>query len=602
MSFQAPFSILSNTFVLSLVSQRKWLFLSNLFFNIIQSAFEAVVLTCIFFSVKLVSESGDVPLDSLPRLFRPLSFLAAKLTSVELFVCVLWAAAIFQLIQSLFIYLSSLSSEKLVAFAKSSTISHVYTLIARTSFSQIQSFSSGSLEDLLKRVPNTIADLFTAINQLFFNLFLVLSYISVLLALSPSFLLASLILALLVKTAQSALQPSIHHHATSLVNSEVDLSSFHLEFISSLRYLFATGNVYLALDGLLPYLSLLSRSYVQRAYFLHLLTPLTFSLPLIFVVLYVSIILLSGTQSTSQFIPLLATFLVSLQRLNVRISSLANVLNRLSTYHIDLERISNFESSCVTAQLSYLPVPASFSRITFSHCSYSYPGSTNHALSNLTFNLYHGGLHLFVGTSGSGKSSALTLLLGLDKPSFGRITIDSQNLQETNLNQWQKSLGYVSQDTFLFNRSIYDNITFGAISHSIELVVECCKLACIDSYIQSLPDGYNTVVGESGSSLSGGQRQRISLARALLQSPSLLLLDEATSALDSRTEHLVQRSLLSLLPRTTIVAVVHRLSLAVHADHIYVFDGGRVVQQGRHSDLCQAPGLYKSLWSTYNHT
>jgi subfamily B ATP-binding cassette protein MsbA len=202
-----------------------------------------------------------------------------------------------------------------------------------------------------------------------------------------------------------------------------------------------------------------------------------------------------------------------------------------------------------------------------------------------------------VGSSGAGKSSIADLLVGLYEPTTGRILIDGQPMTELDLSSWQQHLGVVSQDTFLFNSSLADNIAFGTPNASRAAIEQAASRAQAADFIESLPDGFDTLVGERGYRLSGGQRQRISLARAILRDPELLILDEATSALDSQSERLVQQAIEQFERQHTVLVIAHRLSTIVNADQICVMEQGRIVERGRHGELLDQRGVYASLWA-----
>ena len=202
-----------------------------------------------------------------------------------------------------------------------------------------------------------------------------------------------------------------------------------------------------------------------------------------------------------------------------------------------------------------------------------------------------------VGPSGAGKSSIADLLTGLHAPNRGQILIDDIPLDHLDLASWQQRLGVVSQDTFLFNDTIGENIAFGTPGVTRTQIKAACDAAQAASFIESLPLGYDTLVGERGYRLSGGQRQRLSLARAILRDPELLILDEATSALDSQSELLVQQAIERFERSHTVLVIAHRLSTIVRADQILVLDRGRIQQRGSHSQLLSEAGLYSDLWA-----
>jgi ATP-binding cassette subfamily B protein/subfamily B ATP-binding cassette protein MsbA len=201
-----------------------------------------------------------------------------------------------------------------------------------------------------------------------------------------------------------------------------------------------------------------------------------------------------------------------------------------------------------------------------------------------------------VGPSGAGKSSIADLLTGLYTPSAGHILIDGTPLETFDLSSWQQRLGVVSQDTFLFNATIAENIAFGTPGATTSQIEAACQAAQAAAFIENLPRSYDTMIGERGYRLSGGQRQRLSLARAILRDPELLILDEATSALDSQSERLVQQAIERFESDHTVLVIAHRLSTIVKADQILVLEGGGVVQRGNHSSLIAEEGLYQSLW------
>ncbi|WP_247729786.1 ABC transporter ATP-binding protein [Halovivax limisalsi] len=201
-----------------------------------------------------------------------------------------------------------------------------------------------------------------------------------------------------------------------------------------------------------------------------------------------------------------------------------------------------------------------------------------------------------VGPTGAGKSTILKLLLRMYDIDEGEITIDGQDLRDVTLRSLREKTGYVSQDSFLFYGSVEENIKYGTFDADRADVIEAAKMAEAHDFIENLPEGYDTEVGERGVKLSGGQRQRISIARAILKDPDILILDEATSDVDTETEMLIQRSIDKLAADRTTFAIAHRLSTIKDADKIIVLEGGRIVERGTHDDLLDNGGLYAHLW------
>lgn len=234
--------------------------------------------------------------------------------------------------------------------------------------------------------------------------------------------------------------------------------------------------------------------------------------------------------------------------------------------------------------------------ITFEHVSFGYE-SGRKILWDLSFTVPAGQTLAIVGGSGSGKSTVARLLFRFYDPDEGRVLVDGQDLRDVDRASLRRALGIVPQDTLLFNDTISYNIAYSRPEATMEQVREAARGARVHDFIESLPAGYDTPVGERGVKLSGGERQRIAIARALLKNPPIMVFDEATSALDTRTERAIQAELDRIaLGRSTLI-IAHRLSTIVDADRILVLDHGRVVEQGTHAELLEAGGMYAQMWS-----
>lgn len=231
----------------------------------------------------------------------------------------------------------------------------------------------------------------------------------------------------------------------------------------------------------------------------------------------------------------------------------------------------------------------------FEHVWFSY-NVKREILKDVSFTIPAGTITAVVGQSGAGKSTLARLLFRFYDIQSGLILIDGQNIQDVQQSSLRKAIGIVPQDTVLFNDTIAYNIAYGSPGANIDQIQEAARAAQMSQFIEHLPEGYDTQVGERGLKLSGGEKQRVAIARTLLKKPALLIFDEATSALDSKTERAFQEELFNLARNRTTLVIAHRLSTVVHADQILVMDQGRIIERGTHQDLLSANGRYASMW------
>jgi subfamily B ATP-binding cassette protein MsbA len=248
----------------------------------------------------------------------------------------------------------------------------------------------------------------------------------------------------------------------------------------------------------------------------------------------------------------------------------------------------------ITERADAVPFPGFRDAIRFEDVGFAYqPGVP--VLSGIELELRPGRVVALVGPSGAGKSTLADLVPRFHDPTSGRVTVDGVDLRDLRLAELRGVLGIVTQETILFHDTVRNNIAYGLPDARQEDVEAAARAANAHEFIATLPQGYQTVVGEKGTRLSGGQRQRIAIARALLRNPPLLILDEATSALDTESERLVQQAIDEVMEGRAVLVIAHRLSTVRRADQIAVMDAGRIVELGTHDELLRRDGLYRRL-------
>lgn len=342
-----------------------------------------------------------------------------------------------------------------------------------------------------------------------------------------------------------------------------------------------------------------SKHFVHHAYRATavgaLSSPITESLGVVVVVILLwyggKQVLGAGTFKADDFV----RFLLFLFSSFTPLKALTNLSNTLQAGFAAAERVFTILDAPIEPLVPLQPgnIPSFTSDITFNNVSFTYAGTEKPVLQNLTFSVKKGSIVALVGSSGAGKSTILDLLPRFYDVTAGSIAIDNRDVTTIDLVGLRHLFGIVSQETILFNDTVYNNIAYGQKSTSREAVQEAATAANALEFIEKMDDGFDTIVGERGVMLSGGQRQRLSIARALLRNPPILILDEATSALDTESERLVQSAINNLITNRTAIVVAHRLSTIRHADQILVLEAGRIVEQGDHEELLALGKRYK---------
>ena len=303
---------------------------------------------------------------------------------------------------------------------------------------------------------------------------------------------------------------------------------------------------------------------------------------------------LQGELELNEFISFLGAMMLSFQPLK-RLSSINTTIQEGFAAAIRIFNLMDQESH-IKEIAGADSLNISRGNIEFKDVSLSYDQDYSYALNNINLVIEPGKTTALVGPSGAGKSSCLNLIPRFYDPSGGSIEIDGQKIKNVTLESLRSCISLVSQEPKLFDVSIRENISYGNTNASYDEIVNASQSAAAHEFIMSLPDQYETVVGEKGYSLSGGQKQRISIARAFLRNAPILLLDEATSSLDNESEHLIQKAVKKLMQNRTTIVIAHRLSTIIDANKIAVLDQGTIVEMGSHEELIKKEGLYSNLY------
>ncbi len=294
-----------------------------------------------------------------------------------------------------------------------------------------------------------------------------------------------------------------------------------------------------------------------------------------------------------------ATYSVMLfitQRLLWPLTELGVIFDSYQKAMASFRRIINLKNTTPTIDNGNEKLTSFNKKIEISNLNFEYVKNFP-VLNDISIDINKGQTTAIVGSTGSGKSTLIKLILRLYDSTSGEIKFDGKNIRDLELESLRSKIGLVSQDIFLFEGTVFENIAYGNLDAKDEEVWEAAKLSESDKFINLLPNKENTIVGERGQKLSGGQRQRISIARAILKNPEILILDEATSAVDNETEAAIQRSINTLKEGRTVIAIAHRLSTIRNAEIIYVLEEGKVVESGNHESLLEINGVYSKLWS-----
>lgn len=572
---------------------------TNLLCNLLLAMSEGLTFAVIFQAARLLG-GGRTPL--VLALPGPLGTLANSLGSLSAgsqFALLLGCAMGLQALMSLARYGSGVSSGWFAARCQRRVAPAIHRHLLSLSYACASRYRIGDLVNRTTLAPLAVQVQLEEGALVISNALLVLMYLAVLLLLTPALSLVGFAMALAIAVVQRQLRPMIRRAALHLAEVRRQMASTITEDIQILRLLHSSAGIGSALERLELRAEQQEGRMRQLTLLVQVLEPVSDLLP---VLAAAAIGLLSwqlfGGRG-SLLVPNLVTFVLVLQRLNLRLSRIGTSLNRIDEFSGSIKQVDDLLDPADKhfRRRGGILFSGLKQRIRLEAVVLTYHERERPALDGIDLEIPTGSTVALVGESGGGKSSLVDLLVGLISPSEGRILVDGMDLERIDLDSWQQKLGVVSQDVLLLNGSIRDNIAFSQPEASNRAIRAAAAAADAAAFIEALPQGYDTLIGERGFRLSGGQRQRLSLARALLKDPELLILDEATSALDSPSEARILQAVERFSKGRTVLTVAHRLSSVQHADQILVLEGGRIVERGRHGELLELGGRYAGLWA-----
>jgi len=466
----------------------------------------------------------------------------------------------------------------------------------------LEYYSQTKVGDLINRLGGEIGRTASAVSTaiaMFTTSITVLVFVGLLLSLSWKLTVTATVLLALVAWANQYIINRSKHFGSQLSEMSKDYSVRVLETLTGIRLVKSTGNEEREYQRIKHLIQRREQADFQAQVNYAAIGPINEVVNLIVIILIVFIGRTLFANEIESISTILLTYLLVLIRLIPLISQLNSGRSQFASTSASVEVVNAFlrchdKPFMLNGSVPYTPLQ---SGIHFNKISFSYPNNENFFLKEVDLFLPRGTTLALVGASGSGKSTLADLLPRFYDPTEGQISLDGRNLREFELKSLRKAMGIVSQDTFLFNASVRENIAYAKPDATEEEIVEAAKGANAYEFIEQLPQGWDTQIGDRGKILSGGQRQRISIARALLQNPEILILDEATSSLDTVSEKYVQAAIEKLSCDRTTLVIAHRLSTVQKANKIAVIKDGQVVEMGSHKELLAKGGEYTKLYS-----
>ncbi|MEH6949949.1 ABC transporter ATP-binding protein [Nitrobacter sp. NHB1] len=468
-----------------------------------------------------------------------------------------------------------------------------------TSMQYVDTIGAGEISNIIVGHSARIGIAVRFFATLISSIFILLCYVVVLSIVSPFlFLLAGIYILVTTLLFRAFTTNIVRSVGTQLSRANQQFSQIFFETLNGaklIRLSGATGEVQQDLESSVR---ILNRARDRTVAIENMTVPYFNTIGGILICVIVMAVGVLKADTAASAIGVIVIFFVLLLRI-VSPLSVINISRNNILVHLDaFQEYQAFLSACESAQETdgSVILPNFQKAVSFEGVSFSYSTDGPVVLKDVSFTIPHGHMVAIVGPSGSGKSTIVNLLARLYRPNSGSILIDGTPLNDLVVESWWRRLGVVTQDIIVINGSIRANLCFGLREEvSLDRLKSAASLASIDDWISSLPDGYDTMLGDRGGRLSGGQRQRLALARAFIRDPEIIVLDEATSALDTLTEQTIQKQLSALSRRKTVIAIAHRLSTVRLADTIIVVDRGCIAEVGSHNELLKRQGIYSRM-------
>lgn len=516
------------------------------------------------------------------------------------FILVVVSAVLCQVLRSITTISASLSNTVLASRIAASVQRMIFEEILRFDFASASKFKAGELTSHVTSHGEAVASSLRSALDMLINFATIIAYVSILCFISMPLFSATILLFSLVIFVHRFLTKKIKALSLSLQEISTRLTRRIVETITALRLIHSYHAQHSAHRQVTELQDAFMANLLSLQKRMAIISPVADSI----MVIGLGAFLLTGfflfRNDHAHLLPSLLTFVAVLNRLSMRVSSVSYNWSQISS---TVARLRIVDELFLDQGLQYIrtggvPFMGLKSKITFESVSLNYPNRETPAIEKISFTINKGSTVALVGPSGGGKSSLADLLLGLYEPTSGVIKIDGHDILTIDTASWRNRIGVVSQDTILFNATVRENIAFARPEATFEQIQKAAQAAQAAKFIEDLPEGYDTLIGERGFMLSGGQRQRLAIARALIRQPDLIILDEATSALDTNSEIAVQQTIDNLSTSVTRLVVAHRLSTVRQADKILVIDHGQLVESGTHDELEKSGGIYSKMWES----